>query len=437
VLLQLEGRPLVKLEMFHLMPYRELPEDFNERYRSVWVDVPSELFDAEAAHRMYNDTLDELELAAAVGYDGICVNEHHQNAYGFMPSPNIMAGALARRTEDVAIIVLGNSIALYNPPIRVAEEFGMLDCISGGRLVAGFPVGTSMDTNFCYGMNPATLRDRYYEAEDLIVKAWTTPEVFSYDGNFTQLRYVNVWPRPIQKPHPPIWVPGGGSIETWDWTLQKDYLYAYLSYSGYKRGQYVMDGFWQRADALGLPRNPYQGGFLQLVAVGETESEVEDKYGPHGEYFYNKMLHVFPGFADAPGYRTVDTIKAGLLGQTTRFGERPPKLTWKDLLAQGNIVAGTPKQVTEQLEHVIRSLHVGHLMVLNQFGSIPHELAMENIRNTATQVLPNLKQIWEGEWEDRWWIHPMNRSQAPAGLLTGKVAAAVNGHAVASVPGKM
>jgi len=421
----------MKIEMFHLMPYRDLPPDFDEKYRSVWVDVPSHLFDAEAAHRMYNDTLDELELAAAMGYDGVCVNEHHQNAYGFMPSPNIMAGALARRTKDTAIIVLGNSIALYNPPIRVAEEFAMLDCISGGRLIAGFPVGSSMDVNFAYGMNPATFRDRYYEAEDLIVKAWTKPEVFSFDGKYTQLRYVNIWPKPIQKPHPPVWVPGGGSIETWAWTLKKSYLYAYLSYSGFKRGQTVMDGFWRTAAELNVEPNPYQGGFLQLVAVGDSESEVEDKFAPHGEYFYNKMLHIFPGFADAPGYRTIDTIKAGLLGQTGKFGDKPAKMSWKDLLAQGNIVAGTPKQVTEQLEQVIKNLHIGHLMVLNQFGSIPHDLAMDNIRNTATKVLPNLRHIWEGEWEDKWWIHPMGRTQTPAPIVSRESVPAANGRQAA------
>src|ERR687894_1679195 len=148
----------MKLEMFHLMPYRELPEDFAERYRSVWVDIPSHLFDPLRAHEMYNDTLDELELAAASGFDGVCVNEHHSNAYGMMPSPNIMAATLARRTRDVALIVLGNSIALYNPPVRVAEEFAMLDCISGGRLVAGFPVGSSSDTNYCYGQIPSLTR---------------------------------------------------------------------------------------------------------------------------------------------------------------------------------------------------------------------------------------------------------------------------------------
>ena len=161
----------MKFEFFHLMPYRDLPPDFPERYPSVWVDIPSELFDPAKAHQMYNDALDELEAAVAAGYDGVCVNEHHQNGYGLMPSPNLMAATLTRRTRDVAVVVMGNSLPLYNPPIRVAEEFAMLDCLSGGRLVAGFPVGSPMDDVFCYGANPSTLREKYYEAEDLIIKA--------------------------------------------------------------------------------------------------------------------------------------------------------------------------------------------------------------------------------------------------------------------------
>ena len=397
----------MKIAMFHLMPYRWLPADFDKRHHSVWVDIPSSLFDPVKGHQMYNQSLDELEYAAQVGYDGICVNEHHSNAYGMMPSPNLMAATLARRTRDVAIIIMGNSIALYNPPTRVAEEIGMLDCLSGGRIIAGFPVGSSADTNFAYGMPPATLRDRYYEAEELITRAWTEPEVFSFDGRYTQLRYVNVWPRPVQKPHPPIWVPGGGSIETWGWTLEKGYVYSYLSYSGYKRGQTVMDGFWRTAEERGYPKNPYHAGFLQLVVVGESESAVAEQYGPHIEYFYNKMLHVYPGFSDAPGYRTVETLKARLLGQTTKAWERPPEVTWKDLVAQGGVIAGTATHVAEQLEHVARTLNVGHLMLLNQLGSMPHDLAMENIRRCGTEVLPRIRHIWEGEWENRWWPQPL------------------------------
>ena len=392
----------MKLEMFHLHPYRDLPEDFPEQHRSVWVDVSSELFDPVKAHQMYNDTFDELEYAGSMGFDGICVNEHHQNAYGYMPSPNIMAASLARQTSDVAIIVMGNSIALYDPPTRVAEEMAMLDCISGGRMVSGFPTGTSMDTNYAYGSNPATLRDKYAEAADLIVKAWTEPEMFTWDGRFFQLRYVNIWPRPIQQPHPPIWVPGAGSIETWDWCLEKDFNYAYLSYSGFIRGKQVMDGFWAKADEKGIERNPYQAGFLQLVVTADSEQECEEKFGPHAEYFYNKMLHVYPGYGDAPGCRTLDTIRAGLLAQTGSFGDRPPAATWKNLNENGNIVSGTPEQVTEKLEAVAKDLNVGHLMMLCQIGSMPHDLAMENIRRVATDVVPNLRHI-HSEYEDRWW----------------------------------
>src|SRR5207245_6801532 len=141
----------MKFHSFHLMPYPDLPDDFAEKYRSVWVDVPSHLFDPERGHEAYNEYLDELEYAAAMGFDGICVNEHHQNAYGLMPSPNLMAAAMARRTNKAKIVVMGNSVALYNPPTRVAEEFAMLDVMPGGRLVAGFPVGTPMDTCFASG----------------------------------------------------------------------------------------------------------------------------------------------------------------------------------------------------------------------------------------------------------------------------------------------
>ncbi len=96
----------MKLMWFHLMPYTRLPEDFRERHNSVWVDIDRSLFDPAFAHRLYNEFMDELEDAAALGFDAICVNEHHANGYGLMPSPNLIAAALARRTrpgaEDVA-----------------------------------------------------------------------------------------------------------------------------------------------------------------------------------------------------------------------------------------------------------------------------------------------------------------------------------------------
>src|SRR5260370_57096 len=179
----------MKFTWFNLMPWPYLPDDFREKNRSVWVDIDQRLFDPVKSNEVYNTYMDLLEYADTLGFDGIGVNEHHQNGYGIMPSPNIIAAGLARRTKNAALVVLGNSIALYNPPVRVAEEFAMLDCISGGRLIAGFPVGTSMATNFCYGEVPATIREKYYEAHDLLLKAGKAKDVVWVSGKYTQLRY--------------------------------------------------------------------------------------------------------------------------------------------------------------------------------------------------------------------------------------------------------
>ncbi|MGH8060380.1 MAG: LLM class flavin-dependent oxidoreductase [Candidatus Entotheonellia bacterium] len=115
---------------FHLMPWAYLPEDFPQRYDSAWVTCPNSLYDPELGHPLYNRYLDELELADQLGFEGICVNEHHQNAYGNMPSPNIMAACLARRTRQAKLAVLGNVLPLYDHPQRIAEELAMLDVIS-------------------------------------------------------------------------------------------------------------------------------------------------------------------------------------------------------------------------------------------------------------------------------------------------------------------
>ena len=103
---------------------------------------------------------------------GICVNEHHQNAYGNMPSPNIMAACLARRTQQAKLAILGNVLPLYDHPQRVAEELAMLDVITKGRVISGMVVGTGMEY-FSYNINPTYARERFHEAHDLIVKAWT------------------------------------------------------------------------------------------------------------------------------------------------------------------------------------------------------------------------------------------------------------------------
>jgi len=206
----------VKVTSFHFMPYRELPDDADQRYPSMWVDAPWwELGDAEKVGDFYNQSIDELMLAAKLGFDGLGTNEHHQNPYGFMCNPNLFGAILARLTrdmgyDDVAIVQLGATIAA-TPPIRIAEEYAILDCISGGRLVAGLPLGLGCDADVSYSVIPIEQRERWREAIDFLIKAWTAKEFFAWNGKHYQFRKVNLWPRPIQDPHPPLIIPTAAS----------------------------------------------------------------------------------------------------------------------------------------------------------------------------------------------------------------------------------
>jgi alkanesulfonate monooxygenase SsuD/methylene tetrahydromethanopterin reductase-like flavin-dependent oxidoreductase (luciferase family) len=411
----------VKFHWFHLMPYPYLPDDFREKHRSVWVDVDRSLYDPVQGHAVYHEFLDELEHADAMGFDGICVNEHHQNAYGLMPSPNIMAATLTRRTQSAKIVVMGNSVALYNPPVRVAEEFAMLDVLSGGRLVAGFPVGTPMDTTFCYGEPPVTLREKYREGVDLIMRAWQEPEPFVFNGKYTQLRYVNVWPRPIQTPHPPVWIPGGGSVETWDWCVEHDFLYAYLSYFGYLQGKRVMDGYWEAVDRLGAEPNPYRAGFLQFVGVAESDAQAEELYAEHALYFYNRCLHVFRGFSNPPGYASVETVKRGIESQIAAAANmQASSLTWGDIVERGYVVAGSPATVVDRLNDMADAMNVGHLMLLLQFGNMGKEKVLANTELFAAEVMPKLRDRFN-DFEDRWWPNQtLDTLAQPAPIGSGR-----------------
>jgi len=412
----------MKLMWFHLMPYTELPDDFRDKHPSVWVDIHSSLFDPKRAHLMYNEFMDELEYAAQCGFDAICVNEHHSNGYGLMPSPNLIASSLARRTTDTAICVMGNSLALYNPPTRVAEEFAMIDVISGGRLIAGFPVGTPMDTCFAYGQNPSMLRQRYLEAHDLVMRAWQEQDTFAFNGRFNQQRYVNIWPRPVQRPHPPVWIPGGGSVETWQWCAEMDYVYCYLSYYGYKAGQATMTGFWNEMARLGKDRNPYRAGFLQFVGVGESRQHAFDLYAEAAEYFYGRCLHVDARWAVPPGYTSEGSQRAGIESQVKKAadanvrgkstGERFASVAREmdAIVDNGYVIIGSPDEVAEQLREVATNLNVGHLMLLLQYGNMSKDLTRYNTKLFAEQVMPKLKDHFAG-WEDRWWPQPMEQAQ--------------------------
>jgi alkanesulfonate monooxygenase SsuD/methylene tetrahydromethanopterin reductase-like flavin-dependent oxidoreductase (luciferase family) len=405
------GRPamgvIMKFVFFPLNPYRELPPDFEDRYESVYVTPPNdELCDPARAGQFYNWTLDEYEHAARLGFDGLGINEHHQNAYGYFNSPNLFAAALARTTRDAALVLLGNTLALYQPALRVAEDIAVLDTLSGGRVVAGLPVGTPMDTSFVYGVTPSQVRSRFHEARDLILQAWTRPGPFHFNGRFTKLRYVNPWPKPLQQPHPPIWLAGGQSLETFELAAREDYAYNFLNFNGYKFALDTMRIFWETVERHGKEKNPFQGGFFQQVVVADTDTEAERLYLDHVQYFYRKCLHIPPYYFAAPGYtskRSADfQMRRSPAAAAVREAVREGK--WSNYIEHGIIIAGSPDTVADRLAEAIKGLHIGHLMASLQIGSMPHELTLQNLTLFAEKVMPRLRGIWDAEgWADPWW----------------------------------
>lgn len=404
---------------FHMQGYRDLPDDLQDRYESVWVTAPNdELCDPETAGRYLNWNLDELEYADDLGFDGVGTNEHHQNGYGFQVSPHMTASVLARRKSDAAICLLGTTLPTYHP-LRAAEELAMLDCMSGGRLVTGWPVGTSMDTVGNFGIPPDEVRPRYYEAHDLIKAAWTRPGPFPFNGKYTKLRHVNPWPKPLQRPHPPIWMAGGGSLETYHFAAQNNYTFNYLSFAGYQMARALMQSFWLTAEHHGLDDNPYRAGFAQLVCVADTDAEARRLYEKHVLNFFNKSMYIAPHFSRVPGYMSRESVEKMLqkTGAASTFGAAPvdARPTWDSIVEkQGAVIAGSPDTVAHRLTDMIKGLRIGHLITIMQIQSMPTDLTKHSTKLFAEKVMPRIQRIWrDTPYEDHWWPSGATRNTAP------------------------
>jgi alkanesulfonate monooxygenase SsuD/methylene tetrahydromethanopterin reductase-like flavin-dependent oxidoreductase (luciferase family) len=409
----------VKVCMFHLMPHRDLPSDFDQRYKSAFLDpIFFDVADGDQVGEYYNQTLDEMVYAANAGMHGLCTNQHHQNAYGFMANPSLMGSILAKQTngQNVAIIQLGSTLPSTNPPTRIAEEYAIIDCISGGRLVAGFPTGLPTDATISNGVVPIEQRERYREALQLVLKAWQAREMFTWNGKYYQLPMVNLWPRPIQQPHPPIWVPGSGSPTTAEFVVDQDFCFCHLSYQGAQNATTLGDYFWDMVVQKGRDPNPFRLGFLQLIGVSETDAAAEE-YAPHVEYFFHKLLSQPSYYLNIPGYQDYPSMERGLKAPLRERVDLR-SLRYKDFVDRGFLIAGSPATVRDRLLQGVERLRVGHLLALLHFGSMPHELCLQNIDLFSREVLPHLQGLWKDEWEDRWWPERL-RAPRPATAAAG------------------
>jgi len=375
----------MKVFFFHLMPWPYLPDDFEKRYNSAWIWCPNSLYDPVKGRDLYNSYIDTLAYAEELGFDGVCVNEHHQNAYGLMPSPNLIAAMLTQRTRRVKIAIIGNALPLYNPPIRIAEEWAMLDVISGGRIIAGMVIGGGPEY-YSYGVNPTYAREQFREAHDLIIQAWTREGPFSFNGKHYRLRYVNPWPRPLQKPHPPIWIPGVGSLETMDFVAQRRYAYMGIPYFHIDVFKRTFDLFREACEKCGYSADPEQMGWAIPIYVAETDAKAREEFEPSLWYFARKLLKGID--ITPPGYTSLKSA-AAILQNRGKF--MASQETWDDIEKGVYAIVGSPATVRDMIDHYSKELGIGNLLTGCQMGSVSHELARKSMQLFASEVMPYIR----------------------------------------------
>ncbi len=377
----------MEVVLFHLMPYADLDLEKGRANGTVWVNLPNSNFEPVKGHKLYNRYLDELEYGEELGFDAIAVNEHHQTAYGLMPSPIVTASALARRTRRAKIAILGSALPLREHPLMVAEEHAMIDVISGGRLISGFVRGIGAEYH-TFGVNPTFSHDRFHEAHDLIVRAWTEPGPFAFQGRHYNVQYVNLWPRPYQKPHPPIWIPSQGSKETIDWAAHPDRRYTYLqTFSPANVVQRYLNMYRETCKGFGYEAEDRQLGWAVPVYVADTDELARREAKPHFEAFRNVFLKMPVEMLLPPGYTSRESLKNVMKAKAAIFGD----ITLEKSIELGLIVCGSPATARKALEAYWKDMRFGNLLVLCQFGTLPADLTRRNMELFARELMPAVK----------------------------------------------
>ena len=374
--------------LFHLMPYADLDLEASKDFPTVWATLPNRFYDPQKGHALYNRYLDELEYGERLGFDGLCVNEHHQTAYGMMPSPIVTAAALSRRTSRAKSAILGSAIPLRTHPLTLAEEHAMIDNITGGRLISGFVRGIGAEYHIT-GVNPTISHERFHEAHDLIIKAWSEPGPFEWHSKHYHFEYVNLWPRPYQQPHPPIWIPSQGSRETIEFAADPRHKYVYLqTFSPIKQVQRYLQLYRDTATRFGYTASPSQLGWASMVYVGDSDEQALAEAGPHFEIFRNRFLKKPFEMLLPPGYTSRDSMK----GMLAAKGDITSNVDAKRAVDMGMFVCGGVQTVRETLLTYAREIGFGNLLTMLQFGTLPADLTRRNMERFAMDVMPWLKR---------------------------------------------
>ena len=377
----------MKIYNFDLLAYPHVPKE------APRTPVPSSYFDPLKGAANYNEHLEEMIYCEELGFDGVVFNEHHYSAYGTMPSPNLIAAALSQKTKRIKIGVLGNILPLRNHPVRVAEEYAMIDCLSGGRLIAGFVRGIPPEYIW-YGVNPAESRGRFEEAYELIMTAWTQP-VWSYEGKFFQLKDCAIWPRPLQQPYPPIWI-AARSAESIEWCVKRHLPTAQV----YQTTAQIEDTFnYYRKVARdeGWEAAPNDFILCRHIYIDETDKKAQEIAEPAMRYFFTVFNR---GFNEAINKGAVDQRLVAALTTERSFnyfreGNRErrdfSKLDWDGLISTGYLIAGNPDTVARQILDQMKQIGAGHFMSMFHIGNLHHDKVISSLNLFKKEIMPRLQ----------------------------------------------
>jgi alkanesulfonate monooxygenase SsuD/methylene tetrahydromethanopterin reductase-like flavin-dependent oxidoreductase (luciferase family) len=390
---------MMQVWQFSEMAYHPAWPELTETYR---VTVPNRLFDPRVGADLYHRYLDEWALCDELGIN-IMTNEHHATATCADSVCTIPMAILSRETKRVRLLALGMPIGNRNDPIRVAEEYSMLDVISRGRIEMGFVKGVPFEISPA-NTNPADLMERFWEAHDLILKAMTTHDgPFNWEGTHFHYRSVNIWPRPWQQPHPPVWMPVGSPGSAME-AAERGMTIGVLN-TGWVRTPAIFDAYRKKAAEVGRRMTPDKLAYMALIGVGRTREEGHRRADQILGYSRTSGI-VSPQFANPPGYASPamagQAIKGGGIGaaRATRVQTKdgrplnPRTMTVDDAIDAGLSFAGTPDDVWNQLKAFYD--HVGgfgHLLMMGQGGTISHEDTVDNLTLFAKEVLPRLSQL--------------------------------------------
>ena len=377
----------VEVFWFSEQPYSYITDQDVEKYDSGRLWFPNSHFDPEKAHVLYNEYHEQYAFADEMGFDGIMTNEHHASYWCMKPAVNLDAAVIAKVTKKVKIAILGNVIAV-NDPIRMAEEIAMLDCYSNGRIISGFVRGTAVES-LVGGIIPAENRSRFEEAHDLIIKCWTEPGPFRFEGKHYQYRVINPWVKPVQQPHPPIWFPGLSSVESVVWAASHQHPYMNLG-SLLDHTQFLKSVYIDTAKETGFQPGPEHFGYLLRVLCADTDEKAQE-IGRHFLWTENHRNRGPVEHNDPPGYqsRQAVQIQRSLPG-AGGFGKR---MSYEELQEVNNVIVGSPETVIRKLRNIIEQLNPGYMHIYGNEGGITHAESMRSIELLGQEVIPALHEI--------------------------------------------